>query len=67
MNLFHVHAEKERGEPRGPQTWLVIADSLLEAMSFIPEDFSVKAVEVGVGAAAGPRRAIGWTGVSVGV
>ena len=62
MNLFHVHAEKERGETRAPRTWFVIAGSLLEAMSLIPEGFSVKAVEVRLGTVEGPGRVIGSMG-----
>lgn len=60
MNLFHLHAEKEQGETLRPTTWLVIAGSLFEAMSSVPEDYSVKAVDVGVGTVAGPGRVIGW-------
>lgn len=59
MNLFHLRAEKER---EAPTTWLVIADSLLEAMSLVPEGFSVTAVEVQVSVVAGPGRVIGWMG-----
>lgn len=61
MNLFHLRAEKEQGETRRPRTWLVIADSLYEAMSFVPEDFCVKAIEVEVGSVRGPRRVVGRT------
>lgn len=60
MNLFHLHAEKEQGGTGGPRTWLVIAESLFEAIAFVPEDFSVNAVEVRAGAVSGPRRVIGW-------
>jgi len=62
MNRFHLHAEKEQGETRGPRTWLVVAGSLFEAMSTVPEGYSVKAVEVEVGAVAGPGQVIGWIG-----
>jgi hypothetical protein len=62
MNLFRVHAEKDRGMTGAPRTWLVIAGSLFEAMSLIPEGFSVKGVKVRIGTVAGPGRVIGWTG-----
>ncbi len=64
MNFFHVHAEKEPGEARARRTWFVIAGSLLEAMSLIPEDFSVTAVEVQMGTVAGPGRVIGSMGAA---
>lgn len=59
MNLFHVHADREQGETTGPQIWLVAADSLFEAMCLVPEDVSVKSVEVQIGVVAGPGRLIG--------
>lgn len=68
MNFFHVQAEKDQEVACdqevtcGPRTWLVIADSLFEAMSLIPDGFSVKAVKVRIGAVAGPGRVIGWIG-----
>lgn len=62
MNLFHVHARKEEGATRGPSTWLVIAGSLFEAISSVPEEFSVTAVDVQMGAVAGPGRVVGWMG-----
>lgn len=58
MNLFHLHAEKEQGATRRARTWLVIARSLFEAILFVPEGFSVKAVEVQVRTVSGPRRVI---------
>ena len=39
MNLFHLHAEKEQGRTRGPRTWVVIAESLFEAISLFPKAF----------------------------
>lgn len=58
MKLFHLHVEKEQeGMPRS-RTWLVVADSLFEAMSVVPDGFAVKAVEVQVGTAVDPRRVI---------
>jgi hypothetical protein len=62
MNLSHLHAEKEQGRTSGLRTWVVIAESLFEAISFVPEGFSVKAAEVQVRTVSGPRRVIGWTG-----
>lgn len=56
MNRFRIRAESGR---QG-RTWLVVAGNLFEAMSFIPEDFAVRAVEVTVDAIAGPRQMIGW-------
>lgn len=56
MNLFHLHVEKEaRSRSR---TWLVVADSLFEAMTVVPEGFSVTAVEVQVGIAVDPPPVI---------
>ncbi len=65
MNLFHLHVEKEQGATSRSRTWLVVADSLFEAMSVIPEGFSVKAVEVQVGNAVDPRRFIKSSGTLV--
>lgn len=62
MNLFHLHAEKEQGGMRGLRTWLVIAGTLFEAMSTVPEGYSVKAVEVQTGTVVGLGRVIGWKG-----
>lgn len=56
MNRFRIRAEKgQQG-----RTWLVVAGNLFEAISLIPEDFAVRAVEVKVDAIAGPSRTIGW-------
>lgn len=46
MNLFHLHVEKEQGATPHSSTWRVVADSLFEAMSVVPDGFAVKAVEV---------------------
>ncbi len=62
MNLFHLDAEIEQGATCGRWTWLVVADSLFEAMSFVPEGFSVKAIEVQVGTARGPLRVVASSG-----
>lgn len=42
MNLFHLHIEKDQGEILRPTTWLVIAGNLFDAMSSVPEGYSVK-------------------------
>lgn len=62
MNIFHLHAEKEQGGTRDTGTWLVIADSLFDAISFVPEDFCVKAIEIQLAVAAGPGRVVGCFG-----
>lgn len=58
MNLFHLHVEQEQGVVSNSRTWLVVADSLFEAISVVPDGFAVKAVEVQVGTAVDPPRAI---------
>lgn len=65
MNLFHLRVEKEQGATSSSRTWLVVADSLFEAISVVPDGFSVKVVEVQVGAAVDPRRVIKSIGVPV--
>ena len=51
MNIFHLSVEDKRlPEPR-VQQMLVIAASLFEAVSVVPEDFSVKAIRVQIGTA----------------
>jgi len=62
MNLFRVVAEREQEEAAGARTWLVVAGSLFEAMSLIPDSYTAKVVEVRVGAASGPGRVIDWMG-----
>jgi len=62
MNIFHLHAEEEQGRVRDAGTWLVVADSLLDAISLVPEGFCVKAVEVQLATVAGPGRVIGCFG-----
>lgn len=65
MNLFHLHVEQEQGAVSRPRTWLVVADSLFEAISVVPDGFAVKAVEVQVGTAVDPPLAVGSLDVSV--
>jgi len=62
MHLIQVDTVKEKNELRGTRTWLVIADSLFEALSLIPAGYRPKAVEVQAGAVSGPGRVIGWLG-----
>ena len=59
LNLFRLHVEKDQGETFRPTTWLVIVGNLFDAMSSVPEGYSVKAVDVEVGTVAGPGRVIG--------
>ena len=49
MNVFHIHAERQRKGGRDARIWLVIAESMTEAMSLVPEGFSVRAVGIQVG------------------
>lgn len=60
MNLFRVEVEKEQGETDSARTWLVAAHSLFEAISLVPDSYTVKSVEVQLGAASGPGRVMGW-------
>lgn len=59
MNIFHLHAEKDFGGTRDARLWLVVADSLFDAVSLVPEGFYVKAAEVQVAQVAGRSRVIG--------
>ena len=61
MSLFHLYAEKEQDRRRSLRAWLVIAESLFEAFSLVPEGYSVKAAEVRVGTVSGRRRVLRWT------
>lgn len=60
MHLIHVETVKDENQLSSARTWLVIADSLFEAMSLIPNDYRPKAAEVRPGAVSGPSRVIGW-------
>ena len=53
MSLFYLYADSEQSKTPGRTIWLVIADCLFSAMLLVPEDFSVKAVEVRMGRATG--------------
>jgi hypothetical protein len=59
MNIFRLHTEKQSTEARDTRTWLVVADSLLNAVSLLPEGFYVKAAEIERIAVVGPVRVIG--------
>jgi hypothetical protein len=59
MNIFHLQAEKEQAGARDSGTWLVVADSLFDAISLVPDEFRVKAVDIQLAAVAGPGRVIG--------
>lgn len=62
MNLFHVEAEHAQDEKAGVRTWLVLADSLFDAIFLVPDGCAVKSVEVQLDTASGPGRIIGWVG-----
>ncbi len=64
MNLFNVHAEKAQEKELGPRIWFVIAGNVFDAISLVPDGFSVKAVDVHPAAVQGPDRVIGWMGES---
>lgn len=63
MNLFRVEAEREEDETDGARTWLVVADSLFEAVTLIPDGYSVKSIEVQLDAVSGPGQAFAWIGL----
>jgi hypothetical protein len=65
MNLFQLRIEREWGTTLRSRTWLIVADSLIEAISVVPEGFSVKSVEVRVSTAVHPHRLIKSTGAPV--
>jgi len=58
MNLYYLRVEIGPGVKSKSQTLFVLADSLLGAISAVPDGFSVKAIEVQVGNAGEPRRVI---------
>lgn len=62
MSLFYLYADSEHSKTPGRTIWLVIADCLFSAMLLVPEDFSVKAVEVRMGRATERRRVISSIG-----
>lgn len=43
----------------GMRTWLVVADSLFDAMTLVSDGNTVRAARVELGAASGPERLIG--------
>ena len=53
MSLFYLYADSQHCKTSGRTIWIVIADCLFSAMLLVPEDFSVKAVEVRMGRATG--------------
>lgn len=59
MHLFHLKAEPRQDEAGGMRTWLVVADSLFDAMVLVPNGNIVRAARVELGAASGPARLIG--------
>ena len=60
MHLFEVQARNDRSEVHSVRKWLIVADSLYEAMWLVPQEWTVDAVEVRRAAAPGPGRVIGW-------
>lgn len=58
MTLYHLRVESEQGARSSSRTWLVLADSLFEAISVVPDGFSVTAIDVQTGTVVDPRRAI---------
>ncbi len=59
MNIFHLRATKQSDGTYDTRMWLVVADSLFDAISLVPEGFYVEAAEIQVAAATGPGRVIG--------
>ena len=62
MRLIHVDAVNEHDEFGGARTWLVIADTLFQAMSLIPAGHRPRDAVVRAGTVSGPARVIGWLG-----
>jgi hypothetical protein len=58
MNLYYLHVEIEHGAKSKSRILFVLADSLVGAISAVPDGCSVKAVEVQAGNAVEPRRVI---------
>jgi hypothetical protein len=65
MHLIHVDAINELNQVGGTRTWLIIADSLFEAISLVPAGYCAKEMAVQPGFASGPARVIGWLGAIV--
>lgn len=65
MTLFHLHVEAEHGSIPRSRTWIVLAGSLFEALSLVPDGVSVKSVEVQRGTVVDPRRLIKPAGSAV--
>jgi hypothetical protein len=59
MNVFRLHAERVQEGTRDSRTWFIIADSLTDAVSLVPEGFYVKDAEIGVIATSAYDRMIG--------
>lgn len=58
MKLYYLHVENEPGVRSSLTTWLVLADSLLEAVSIVPENVALKAIVVQSGNAVDTRRVL---------
>ena len=62
MTIYHLEAEHELDEPTTLRTWLVVAESLFDAISLVPDDYTVKSAEVQLERASEAGRVIGWMG-----
>lgn len=62
MNLFHLNARSENPEERAQRTWLVVANSLPEAVSLVPRGHVLVSVEIHSPCKPGPARLLGWMG-----
>jgi hypothetical protein len=60
MQLFEVQARSDRSEVYPQRKWLIVADSLYEAVWLVPQEWTVDGVEVSPAIARGPGRVIGW-------
>ena len=59
MNIFHLHTERAPDGASDSCTWLVIADTLFDAVSLIPAGYLVRAADVQLAGTPGPSRVIG--------
>ena len=59
MHIFHLHAEKRQGRTGDTRKWLVVADTLPDAVSLVPDGFCLESVEVQVARVPGPAGVVG--------
>jgi hypothetical protein len=62
MNLFHLNARTQSQEGPITKTWLVVANSLPEAVSLVPRGHVLVSVEVHSPCKPGRARLLGWMG-----